>query len=613
MRKLLICVFLYCFSSIHCIALTLDTLYLKKNVEQTVTHLEGKYFFYEKDLPIEYVIQQNFKEKSQLDLSYITGWIWVRLVIKNDSEYENFVLNASDGHVSGFYMYKPISSGYAMTPPGVHHPEDGRELYNRLPCFYITIPKGETRTFYIKINSINEIINFNYIIRNESNFADFIQQDYLIIGLYFGALLIVILINIFYYFSLKDTIFLSYILFVFGNFLFTATLDGFTWLWIPNPIIAYHLCLFCFRLWGDSVILFIMQLVNLRQHNKLLNQIGFAFIIYHSGVIAIVDCFFESSMHFMHQLESINWLISIILVLIIIAKSYKNNRYLFKYYIISFFAILGSFLFLLFHTVGNAENYLIFEHGMKAGTLVEMLTLSFAVSRRFRITEQDLKRKQEEEQQLTDQVKQLEMDVRKAQMNPHFMFNALTSIEHFIMKNKSELACDYLEKFANLMRLTLDNSRNDYIYLEDDLKALQYYVELEFLRLKHQAHVFELEVDKQIKEEEFAVPALLIQPFVENAIWHGLQKRMSPGKLSVKIRFANNMLLCTIEDDGGGIPADRGPVKRKSSGILITKERLNLIHVILKSTCQFEIENIKNENGDITGTRVQFSMPYIRE
>lgn len=602
------------FLILECFSTSSDTICLKKDRKQHIIAGQELYFFSPTDLPIQTVISKEFKQKDDLHLLYITGNVWVKFIIKNSTDKEHFVFNASDGHISGLYMYKPMNGDYQMTPPKQFHSEDGREIRNRLPSFYIDLKKGETQTFYVKITPENEVVNFSYIIQDYTNYVQSAQIDYFVVGLYFGTLLIIICVNFFYYYSLKDRIFLIYAMYVLGNLLLSVTLDGLTWLLIPNSNIAYHANFFCIRFWNDSMLFFIMQLVNIKKHNKILNRIGYSYLFYHTVLMALFELtnLGNNRAYFMAQWEGANWIVSIILAFIIIVKSKNENQYLYRYYLVLFIILVSAFLFYVVLHLDKGAHYLIFEHGMKAATLLEILTLSFAVSRRFKITEQDLKRKQEEEKQLTEQVKQLEMDIRKAQMNPHFMFNALTSIDYFIMKHNSQLARNYLEKFANLMRLTLDNSRNDYIYIEDDLKALKYYVELEFLRLKDQAHTFELDIDNQIKEEEIAVPALLIQPFVENAIWHGLQKKQIPGRLSVKLQFIENALMCIIEDNGGGMMGGKPIVKRKSSGIEITKERLHLIHVLLKTNYQFEIENVYEE-GQVTGTRVQFSMPYIRE
>jgi sensor histidine kinase YesM len=590
-----------------------DTILLDENIKRVASNEKELYFFTKEKLSIEQIITEKFKPKKDVDVRYITGFLWVKFVIKNNTNTNRFVLHTSDGHIAGLYMYKPTPFGYYMTTPHKYHPEDGREIYNRIPAFFLDIEKGETKVYYLKIEALNEVVNFNFIIQDYAHYTQDSQTDYLIIGLYFGCLLLIIVVNLFYFISLKDPIFLIYVLYVFGSFLFTATLNGFTWLLIPDPDVAYHACYFCLRFWPDSLLFFTIHLVNLKQHHKHLSTICYAFIFYHTIVMAILDYLnvFNVREHLMAQWETVNWGVCILLIFIIVVLSYKNNKYLFKYYLIAYGILLTIFVFLIRHGF-KSDSWLLFEHGIKAGTLIEMLTLSFAVSRRFKMTEMDLKLKKEEKQHLNDTVKQLEMDVRKAQMNPHFMFNALTSIEYFIYKNDSKQARNYLNKFAQLMRLTLDHSRSNFVPLHDEVRALKFYVELEFLRMRAHMHSFEIKIDEGIDCDTVLIPPLIIQPFVENAIWHGLQKIDRGGNLRIYIRFVNEELYCTIEDDGIGINMIPIPKKNhKSSGVLITQERLTLIHAINNTPYKFTIENIKKENSpESSGTRIEFTMPY---
>ena len=113
------------------------------------------------------------------------------------------------------------------------------------------------------------------------------------------------------------------------------------------------------------------------------------------------------------------------------------------------------------------------------------------------------------------------MTALRAQMNPHFIFNSLNSIENFIMQNKERQASDYLNKFARLIRIILENSFHDLITVSQDLEALQLYVDLEQFRF-HNKFSYQVCIDKELTEDNYRIPPLLIQPFVENAIVHGL-------------------------------------------------------------------------------------------
>jgi sensor histidine kinase YesM len=615
MKYLLLSLFFFLFFS-YSDAIAQDTILLQDNLKQVSGNDKEGYFVTKKVLPIQQVLRETFKVRDSVDLNYITAWVWVKFVIKNNSNNNRFVLYTTSGHISGLYMYKPNLSGhgYTMTPPKKYSPEDGRELFNRLPAFFLELKKGETKTFYLKIDTQNELVKLTFVIRDYEHYVEYVQADYIILGLYYGALSLIFIVNIFYFISLKDSIFLVYAIYAYGTFQFAATMDGFTWLLFSDTNTAYHVSYFCIRFWTDALLFFTIQLVNLQQRHKVAITIAYAFILYHSIIMAVLEYMnvFNMRLNFMSQWETINCTIGIITVFIIIILSYKENKYLFKYYVIAFGALLIVIVLLPLYGFGGAENHLIVQHGLKVGMFCEMLTLSFAVSRRFKMTEMDLKLKKEEKQHLNNKVTQLEMDVRKAQMNPHFMFNALTSIEYFIFKNDTTQARAYLNKFAQLMRLTLDHSRSNFVSLQDELRSLRFYIELEFLRMKTHLHNFEIKIDEGIDCDAVLVPPLIIQPFVENAIWHGLQKVDRDGNLRIHIRFINDELFCTVEDDGIGINAIPAQKKNhKSSGVLITQERLSLIHSILNTSCTFNIENIKKETSpESSGTRVQFTMPY---
>ena len=207
-------------------------------------------------------------------------------------------------------------------------------------------------------------------------------------------------------------------------------------------------------------------------------------------------------------------------------------------------------------------------------------------------------------------VEQVNNKALRAQMNPHFIFNSLNSIQNFINANDSENANDYLIKFAKLVRMILENSREQEIELGKDLKAVEIYMQLESLRLKH-GFDYNIIVNPEVDTENILVPPLIIQPFIENAIWHGLQHLNGRGKIEININKNNDELLIKISDNGVGREASR-QVKslaegesRKSLGMKITSDRINLYNNIKNVKAFFEIEDLKP-----TGTLVMLHLPY---
>ncbi|MCB0572203.1 MAG: histidine kinase [Phaeodactylibacter sp.] len=208
----------------------------------------------------------------------------------------------------------------------------------------------------------------------------------------------------------------------------------------------------------------------------------------------------------------------------------------------------------------------------------------------------------------------VELSALRAQMNPHFIFNSLNSIEYYIINNEQEKASDYLNRFSRLIRLILQNSKSTIVPLKDDLEALRLYIEMESMRFDN-LFGYEVKIEAGLDMDSTLIPPMLLQPYVENAIWHGLmQKKGEKGKLDLCIRRENGHLLCIIEDNGIGREAARllrskSGALRKSFGMKITSDRISLLNKISKANASVHIFDLKNGNGLATGTRVELIIP----
>jgi len=205
---------------------------------------------------------------------------------------------------------------------------------------------------------------------------------------------------------------------------------------------------------------------------------------------------------------------------------------------------------------------------------------------------------------------QTEMKALHSQMNPHFIFNCLNSIREMILNNENRQASHYLSKFAQLIRITLDNSIKPFISLQNTIDYLKRYLEMEKIRADH--FDYTLEVDEELEPEDIFLPPMVIQPFIENAIWHG-QQPGKPMKLQLKFVKKNSDLVCTVEDDGIGIETslkNKEALNHSSFGIANIRQRIHLLNekYHLRSTVQVEDKsNLLPKNG--TGTRVTLHFP----
>ncbi len=201
----------------------------------------------------------------------------------------------------------------------------------------------------------------------------------------------------------------------------------------------------------------------------------------------------------------------------------------------------------------------------------------------------------------------------RSQMNPHFIFNALRSIQTYILKEQPEAANDYLLKFSRLMRNVLENSRHETVPVEDDLETLGLYMELERIRFKFPFE-YTIETGATVNAEDDDIPPLILQPFVENAIWHGLRPLSRKGHIAIRIEKEEDMLRCTIEDDGVGREAFKNvgrfdSLKRESLGLKITEQRLAVMERRTGRKCSYKILDLVAPDGGAAGTRVALEIP----
>jgi ligand-binding sensor domain-containing protein len=216
-------------------------------------------------------------------------------------------------------------------------------------------------------------------------------------------------------------------------------------------------------------------------------------------------------------------------------------------------------------------------------------------------------------EELSRQKTEMEMQALRAQMNPHFIFNSLNSINRFILQNNKDEASDYLSKFSRLIRLILNNSQASMVSLQNEIDSVQLYLELEALRFDHH-FTFKINIAENIEPEAVMVPPLIIQPFVENSIWHGLMHKKEQGHLSIDVFEENDLLVCKIKDDGVGRKkaADiksRSKTTYQSMGMKITGTRIDLLQQQKLNEPSIVINDLVLPDNTPAGTEVIIRLP----
>ena len=227
---------------------------------------------------------------------------------------------------------------------------------------------------------------------------------------------------------------------------------------------------------------------------------------------------------------------------------------------------------------------------------------------------QQVRREENVKVQYERELADVKMSALRAQMNPHFIFNSLNSIEYYIINNEQDKAVDYLGRFSRLIRLILQNSKSSVIPVKDELEALKIYMEMESMRFDH-LFDYEIKTEAGLNIEGVEIPPMIIQPYVENAIWHGLmQKKNEKGKIELILRQIKNAILCIVEDNGIGRDAanklkSKSATKRKSFGMRITSDRLDMLNKLTNANAAVQVFDLKNDDGSAAGTRVEIIIP----
>ncbi|MDB5274824.1 MAG: domain S-box protein, partial [Chitinophagaceae bacterium] len=268
-----------------------------------------------------------------------------------------------------------------------------------------------------------------------------------------------------------------------------------------------------------------------------------------------------------------------------------------------------------------------YSHIVPLGFILEAICLSIALSQNLislkkekeiillktLIEEEKLRKKTEELKESDRKMAEYKLMALRSVMNPHFLFNSLNSIQFYISKNDKLNALNYLSEFSQLIRSVLNSSIENLWPLSEEIKLLTNFIALEKLRLDDNLQV-DFHIDPKIDPDELIVPSLILQPYVENAIEHGLLNKQSNRILTIDLAIENNFLICRMEDNGIGRAASKKLKndhlnKHKSIGMGITEERLKLIS---KDTfLSVNVIDLYDQQDNGCGTRVEIKMHLV--
>lgn len=223
-------------------------------------------------------------------------------------------------------------------------------------------------------------------------------------------------------------------------------------------------------------------------------------------------------------------------------------------------------------------------------------------------------KKNEEKMQYERRILEAELQALRSQMNPHFIFNSLNSIYNFIHANENENAAEYLAKFSKLMRLVLQNSKEKLVTLSEEVKMLEIYLELEQIRFDKKFD-YTIQIEESIQRDQVVIPPMIIQPYLENAIWHGIMHMKGKGSLLLDIKKSDHKQLnIIIEDNGVGRCQSKkinNNQEKKSYGMEITRQRLDSFEILYNRKSKIIVNDLKDLDGSPCGTKIMIEVPEI--
>lgn len=587
---------------------------------------------------------------------------WLSFTIKNSGESDTLKFWAFFGkHLITNVFYKKGSQAIDTLADWRPH---GKEPFNKSKFFIpVLLPKNQAVTYWIKIDKslFFDGIKLELLPMNTSKKwweeVDFKETKLFgFISMVFGLFLFTGIIAAFQSIFIKDKTYFYWAIYLFANSLFfLAELNRVFALWIvpslEDPAITWAIP------WPSAIqfLVSITYLLFLNSFLEIHKQNPRIFRIINISII-LMSVFFSLSVYFIFPHKAGQSIYADILLVpsnlmilatvILIIKSPIPQKNLIMAGSVGVLVAASISIILELTEMANKFGFWFIPivcYGL--GAVWELALFSLALSQRTKLIqheaqlmqknytyklEQELSQRLEliqtkdrllEEQRINtlttefeQKIAETEITALRSQMNPHFIFNCLNSIKLYSLENDSDSASVYLTKFSKLIRLVLDNSRSERLTLEKEIETLRLYIEMEIMRFKEKV-TYEMIISPEIDLQYVEIPPLLIQPFVENAIWHGLMHKEFGGKVSILVNLlTENMLEIQIVDNGVGRDKSaeyksKTATKHKSFGMKVTNERIELINQIYKTDAKVEIEDLYDDTKCGIGTKVTIQIP----
>jgi sensor histidine kinase YesM len=573
-----------------------------------------KYTEYFEDSSRKQTIQEvsshaSFKKISEHDLDFtnhnLTSAYWLHFyVVNHTADLTDFIIEMYDYDINEVDMYiKNTTGNYTEKKSGLDFPFNSRDFAHKNICFKLPIPLKDTTEVFMRLYS-NSVNVFEPVIKTHEQFYAYSLKEYVLLGVFYGFMLLIILYNFISFLILHNRHYLHYVIYASGMLIYLMSKNGtgFQYLWPNFPVLNSHIDALSLTLSTFFLTLFTMDFLQITKKQSRLYTLFHLIIALEIAAIIV---------HTMYPSTLICTLCNILFVQIcfwIGFNKYKSGLRSALWFVVSFIFLNLFFVIYWLEYTNLLPSSIFTVYALNIGVILQFILLSMGITESIKDSEREKQKTQLELITATEKNKSMRLIELKKQMNPHFIFNALNSILERILTDKKEQAVDFLTRFSKLIRGTLNYSEQIFIPLSEEIIFIENYLSLEQMRLGN-TFFYSIDISDTIYTDDLEFPSFILQPFIENAIWHGLMPKEGDKIIRLNIRHENNILHVQITDNGiGRSAASKEKDPHKSKGISIVRERLSLIQLTYQLKTDLTITDLYDEQNNPAGTQIHIQI-----
>lgn len=535
---------------------------------------------------------------------------WIRFTIKNIDSPFPYILELFDFNIDETDLYYFKEGKITKIESGSSRNFHSRLLYHKNPNFLINIPQKDSITYFMRFKS-SKVNVLEPALRSIDEFYRYSILEYLMLGFFYGISCVIIGYNLVSYFIFKESKYVYYQFYIISmvGFLMSRNGTGFQFLWPNYPSfnnwieVSSNMLSMCFLL------LFIRKYQIFEKSQNVVLKAIYLLVLLNIVIIPLLVFLCPVNTHLVISIVYIHFIFAICLWDFI--KYDKNNPWI----LLSFIVLDVGFVVLLFEDLGLIGSSILAVYAIYIAVNLQFIFISISILQNVRLLRMQKNNALNELLTISDKNQMMRILALKQQMSPHFIFNSLNSILQRIMSGNKEDASSYLVKLSKLIRKTLEQSDVLYVTLEEEIESLNIYLALEAMRLD-QSISFKVQVDPLLSTSTSYIPSFIIQPFVENAIWHGLMPKDGSKKLSINVEKDNDYVVVTITDNGIGRTQSQAlkiKNRKTSQGIKLITERLDLLNKKYNTNSTVEIIDLYDEDNLSIGTQVIIKTNFKHE